>query len=60
MKRVVDENGIQPEVIHNFDETGFAMALMSAQKAVTRAEDYGQRSLLQPGNCECVTAIEAI
>jgi hypothetical protein len=57
---VIDENGIQPEDIYNFDETGFAMGLISAQKVVTRAEYYGRRSILQPGNREWVTAIEAI
>jgi hypothetical protein len=60
VRRVVDENGIQPEDIYNFDETGFAMGLISAQKVVTRAEYYGRRSILQPGNREWVTAIEAI
>jgi len=38
VQRVIDENGIQPEDIYNFDETGFAMGLISAQKVVTRAE----------------------
>jgi hypothetical protein len=60
VQRVIDENGIQPEDIYNFDETGFAMGLISAQKVVTRAEYYGRRSILQPGNREWVTAIEAI
>ncbi|KAJ8228343.1 hypothetical protein LV160_008867 [Aspergillus fumigatus] len=57
---IINENGIQPEDIYNFDETGFAMGLISAQKVVTRAEYYGRRSILQPGNREWVTAIEAI
>ncbi|CEJ62228.1 hypothetical protein PMG11_10734 [Penicillium brasilianum] len=61
VQRVIDENGIQPEDIYNFDETGFAMGLISTQKVVTRAEMYGNgRRLLQPGNREWVTAIEAI
>jgi hypothetical protein len=60
VQRVIDENGIQPEDIYNFDETGFAMGLISAQKVVTRAEYYGRRSILQPGNREWVTAVEAI
>jgi hypothetical protein len=46
VKRVVDENGIQPEDIYNFDETGFAMGLISSQKVVTRAKYYGRRSIL--------------
>lgn len=29
LQRVIDENGIQPEDIYNFDETGFAMGLIS-------------------------------
>jgi hypothetical protein len=60
VQSVIDENGIQPEDIYNFDETGFAMGLISSQKVVTRAEYYGRRSLLRPGNREWVTAIEAI
>jgi hypothetical protein len=52
VQSVIDENGIQPEDIYNFDETGFAMGLISSQKVVTRAEYYGRRSLLQPGNRE--------
>jgi hypothetical protein len=60
VRRVVEENGILAEDIYNFDETGFAMGLISAQKVVTRAEYYSRRSILQPGNREWVTAIEAI
>jgi hypothetical protein len=52
VQRVIDENGIQPEDIYNFDETGFAIGLISSQKVVTRAEYYGRRRLLQPGNRE--------
>ena len=36
------------------------MGLISTQKVVTRAEYYGRRRLLQSGNREWVTAIEAI
>jgi hypothetical protein len=60
VQRTIDEKGIQPEDIYYFDETGFAMGLISAQKVVTRAEYYGRRSILQPGNREWVTAIESI
>jgi hypothetical protein len=60
VQHAIDENGIQPEDIYNFDETGFAMGLISSQKVVTRAEYYGRRSILQPGNREWVTAIETI
>ena len=54
------EKGILQEDIYNFDETGFAMGLIATTKVVTRAEIYGRPSLLQPGNCEWVTAIETI
>ncbi len=60
VKRVVEENSIQAEDIYNFDETGFAIGLISAQKVVTRAEYYSRRSILQAGNREWVTAIETI
>jgi hypothetical protein len=60
VQRAIDENGIRPEDIYNFDETGFAMGLISSQKVVTRAEYYSRRSILQPGNREWVTAIETI
>ena len=30
VKRVIEENGILAEDIYNFDETGFAMGLISA------------------------------
>ena len=34
------------------------MGLIATAKVVTRAEYYGRRSLLQPGNREWVTSIE--
>ena len=52
--------GIDPDDIYNFDETGFVMGLTATAKVITRAEYYGRRSLLQPGNCEWVTVIECI
>ena len=52
--------GILPDDIYNFDETGFAMGLVSTAKVVTRAEYYGRRPVLQPGNREWVTAVEAV
>jgi hypothetical protein len=52
VKRVVEENSILAEAIYNFDETGFTIGLISAQKVVTRAEYYGRHSILQPRNRE--------
>lgn len=60
VQRVVDEKGIQPEDIYNFDETGFAMGPIATAKVVTRAEYYSWRAVLQPRNREWVTAIELV
>jgi hypothetical protein len=60
VRRTIDEHGIQPEDIYNFDETGFAMGLIATAKVITRADYYGRRSVLQPGNREWVTSIECV
>jgi hypothetical protein len=60
VRRTIDENGIQPEDIYNFDETGFAMGLIATHKVVTRAEYYGRRPVKQPGNREWVRSIECM
>jgi hypothetical protein len=52
--------GILPDDIYNFDETVFAMGLVSTARVVTRAEYYGQRYVLQPGNREWATAVETV
>jgi hypothetical protein len=52
VQRIIDENGIPPEDTYNFDETVFAMGLISTQKVVTRAEICGRPRLLQSGNRE--------
>lgn len=45
VNQAVQENGITPDDIYNFDETGFAMGLIATAKVVTRAEYYGRRSI---------------
>jgi hypothetical protein len=57
IQATVQQYGILPEDIYNFDETGFAMGLTATAKVVTRSEYYGRRSVLQPGNREWVTTI---
>ena len=52
--------GIAYEDIYNFDETGYAMGLTATAKVVTRAEMYGRRQVVQPGNREWVTSIECV
>ena len=46
VQRAIEDNGIQLEDIYNFDETGFAIGLILAQKVVTRAEYYSRRLIL--------------
>lgn len=52
--------GILPDDIYNFDGKGFAVGLVSTARVVTRAEYYGRRAVLQPGNREWVTAVETV
>ncbi|OQD91366.1 hypothetical protein PENVUL_c284G00185, partial [Penicillium vulpinum] len=58
VQKTILQFGIDPDDVYNFDETGFAMGLISTAKVITRSEFYGRRSLLQPGNREWVTTIE--
>jgi hypothetical protein len=60
VQKTILQYGITPSDIYNFDETGFAMGLTATAKVITRAEYYGKRALLQPGNREWVTVIECI
>ncbi|OGE47182.1 hypothetical protein PENARI_c057G04216 [Penicillium arizonense] len=60
VQKTILQYGIDPDDIYNFDETGFAMGLIATAKIVTRAEYYGRRVLLQPGNRAWVTTIECI
>ena len=52
--------GILLEDIYNFDETGFAMGLCATAKVITGSDRYNRPKLLQPGNREWVTSIEAV
>jgi len=60
VQKTILSYGIDPDDIYNFDETGFAMGLITTAKVITRREFYGRRSLLQPGNRTWVTTIECI
>ncbi|EED21283.1 conserved hypothetical protein [Talaromyces stipitatus ATCC 10500] len=60
VREVILEYGILPEDIYNFDETGFAMGLRATAKVITGSDRYARPKLLQPGNREWVTAIEAV
>ena len=60
IQKTIIQYGINPDDIYNFNETGFAMGLTSTSRVITRAEYYGRRSCLQPGNREWVTVVECI
>ncbi|EED15263.1 transposon, putative [Talaromyces stipitatus ATCC 10500] len=60
VREVILEYGILQEDIYNFDETGFAMGLCATAKVITGSDRYARPKLLQPGNREWVTAIEAV
>jgi hypothetical protein len=60
LERVFTEYGIAEEDVWNFDETGFAMGIISTAKVVCSSDRKGKPRLLQPGNREWVTAVECI
>jgi hypothetical protein len=45
---------------YNFDETGFAIGLITPSIVVTRADQHGIGKAIQPGNREWATAIVCI
>ncbi|KAJ6258059.1 NADPH oxidase [Drechslerella dactyloides] len=52
--------GIADNDIYNFDETGFAMGIISTTTVVTGAEMRDKAKLAQPGNREWATVIQGI
>jgi hypothetical protein len=60
IENTIMKYGIQPDDIWNFDETGFIMGKIQPKKVVTTAERRGRPKLVQPGNREWVTGIEAV
>ena len=60
VQEIIQEYGILPEDIYNFDETGFAMGLCATAKFITGSDRYSRPHLLQPGNREWVTSIESV
>jgi len=57
---VMAKYGIDGADIHNFDETGFMMGVISSAMVVTSAERRGKPKMAQPGNREWVTVIQGI
>ena len=44
--------GVVDSDFYNFDETGFAMGLITPSMVVTHADRHGKGKAIQPGNCE--------
>jgi hypothetical protein len=52
--------GIHNSHVHNFDKTGFQMGVIGSMKVIADAERRTCPELIQPGDCEWVTAIGSI
>lgn len=59
-ENTIQKYGITSEDIYNFDKSGYAIGINSIQIIITSAKYHGRRVILQPGNGECVSAIEYI
>jgi hypothetical protein len=61
IKDIKEQYGIVDDDCYNFDETGFAMGLItgSATKAVGSSENVGRITITQPGDRTWVTSIES-
>ncbi|KAJ6258426.1 hypothetical protein Dda_2933 [Drechslerella dactyloides] len=60
IKAVKAKYGIADDDIYNFDETGFAIGMISTTTVVTGAETRDKAKLAQPGNREWATVIQGI
>ncbi len=60
VRDTVAKYGILEEDIHNFDETGFMMGMISSTMVVTSSDRYGKPTLAQPGDREWVSVIQSI
>jgi hypothetical protein len=60
MRNTIAKYGISNEDIYNFDETGFAMGIISTGKVVTGSQRVSNARLVQPGNRDWVTVIQGV
>lgn len=59
-QKTIIKYGVLSDDIYNFDESGFAMGISATTKVITQSFYTGRRGVLQAGNREWVTVIEAI
>ncbi|KAK1837529.1 transposase [Colletotrichum chrysophilum] len=57
---IIAKYGIVDSDIYNFDKTGFMMGQIASGMVVTSAERRSNTKMMQPGNREWVTVIQAI
>jgi len=46
--------------LYNFNETSFAIGIITPSMVVTRAERHGKTKTVQPGNREWATVIQGV
>lgn len=60
VRNTIAKYGIQDADIYNFDETGFAMGIISSEMVVTSSEGHQKGRKVQQGNKQWATLIECI
>lgn len=60
VRNMVAKYGILDEDIWNFDETGFMMGIISSAMVVTSSDGRGKAKMVQPGNREWATVVQAV
>ncbi|KAF6527705.1 hypothetical protein HZS61_008007 [Fusarium oxysporum f. sp. conglutinans] len=60
VENTVAKYGIRSDDIWNFDETGFMMGVIASGMVITGTDRRGRPKLVQPGNWEWITVIQAI
>jgi hypothetical protein len=60
VQNIIAKYGIVENDIYNFDETGFMMGTIFSGMVVTTSDGRGRAQLVQPGNREWATIIQAV
>src|ERR1700712_4187267 len=60
VRNTINRSGILDEDIWNFDETGFMIGIISPAMVVTSSDGRGKAKMVQPGNREWATVVQAV
>lgn len=60
VRNTIAKYGIDDADIHNFDETGFMMGVISTATVVTSSDGRAKAKTIQPGNRQWVTVIQGV